>query len=124
MNNKQINKLLLSSESSYNNRGNGKKSKLELRRQYEKETRNHDLYIFLKGQKKYKGEITISYERIKQTKVRHDTWRRADIPDTTDDKLNNYYYANFLSDKNTHYDYEYENIDHIININTCDAKKK
>ena len=57
-------------------------------------------------------------ERLKQTKVNYDTWRRAEINNAEDDKLDNLHYANFLGDKYGDHGASYNKS--IVNLKFCD----
>ena len=61
--------------------------------------------------------------RRKQTKVRYDTWRRAEMPNEKDEKLENIHYSNFLGDKygdnNAPYNSEYP-----VSLRYCDKMRE
>ena len=59
-------------------------------------------------------------ERSKQVKVRHETWRRADMPCEEDERLSNLHYANFLGDKYGDNGTPYNNKLHV-NVKFCDS---
>lgn len=64
-----------------------------------------------------------NYVRRKQTKVRYDTWRRSEMPNEKDEKLENIHYSNFLGDKygdnNAPYNSEYP-----VNMRFCDRMRE
>ena len=61
--------------------------------------------------------------RRKQTKVRYDTWRRSEMPNEKDEKLENIHYSNFLGDKygdnNAPYNSEYP-----VSLRYCDSMRE
>jgi len=60
-----------------------------------------------------------NYVRRKQQKVRYDTWRRQEMNNEEDEKLENIHYANFLGDKYDYNDASY-NVT-IVNVLHCDS---
>ena len=62
-----------------------------------------------------------NYVRRKQEKVRYDTWRREEISDEIDEKLQNLHYANFLGDKYGDHGAPYNKS--YVNIKFCDCMR-
>ena len=63
-----------------------------------------------------------NYVRRKQQKVRYDTWRRQEMNNEEDEKLENIHYANFLGDKYDKYDkYETPYNSSDVSLDFCDC---
>ena len=60
-----------------------------------------------------------NYVRRKQQKVRYDTWRRQEMNNEEDERLDNIHYANFLGDKYDKYDTPYNSSD--VSVEFCDC---
>ena len=65
-------------------------------------------------------QIRVAKEQRKKLKVNRESWRRADMPNEKDDRLDNLIYANFLGDKygdnGAHYNNKLP-----INLKFCDS---
>jgi hypothetical protein len=92
------------------------------------------------GNRKYVGKIATNgdkrrryeeyvlknsnYVRNKQTKVRYDTQRRAEMPRDEDWHLENLHFANFLGDRYSDNCLSYNNPTCTISINMCDSMRE
>jgi hypothetical protein len=64
-----------------------------------------------------------NYVRRKQQKVRYDTWRRQEMNNEEDERLDNIHYANFLGykcDKYDKYETPYNSLD--VSLDYCDCR--
>ena len=61
------------------------------------------------------------YTRRKQQKVNYDTWRREEIMNEKDEKLQTMYYANFLGDKDVKCIANYN--ESTVNLKLCDIMR-